>query len=186
MKVILASQSPRRKELLGWLVDAFTVVPADICEAVQENELPEAYVQRMANEKAMHVWQQHPESLVIASDTIVVHHSKIYGKPRSKDEAYRMLRSYSGQTHQVLTAVTLKSAKQTKSCLVTTEVTFFPLADTDIERYLATEDYLDKAGAYGIQGQAARMIEKINGDYYSVMGFPVGPVSRMLASFDSE
>lgn len=183
MAVILASQSPRRKELLGRLVREFKVEPADIDETVHENDQPEEYVMRMAREKAKHVAHDHPEDLVIACDTIVVAKGEILGKPNDREDAFRMLKMMSGATHHVYTATVLRRGSKTSAALVPAKVLFFPLTDDEINDYLDTQEYRDKAGAYGIQGQAGLFVKKIDGDYYSIVGFPLGVINQMLKEF---
>jgi septum formation protein len=184
--IILASQSPRRKELLAELVPTFTVVPADIDESVRIGETPLAYVARMAAEKAAVVLPNHPNDLVIASDTTVTINGEILGKPVDRQDAYRMLRLMSGKKHWVHTAVYLQKGDQQCQTVVSAEVTFSPLTDEMIHRYLDLGEYADKAGAYGIQGAAKVFVEAINGDYYAIVGFPVNTVSHLLAEFPEE
>ncbi|MTD41903.1 septum formation protein Maf [Erwinia sp. CPCC 100877] len=183
MAVILASQSPRRQELLGRIISNFEIVPADIDEQVKEKIAPEAYVQAMALEKATYVAEQYPEDLVIGCDTIVTIDEEILGKPASREAAFRMLRQLSGRTHKVYTSVVMKKGTQQSSVTVPAEVVFYELSDEEIERYLDTSEFKDKAGAYGIQGQGALLIKEIQGDYYAIMGLPVATVYRMLADF---
>ncbi|MGG5324899.1 septum formation protein Maf [Enterococcus pernyi] len=179
MKIVLASQSPRRKELLGRLVPAFSIQPADIDETPKLKEDPVAYVQRMAAEKAAAV-QNNEETLVIASDTTVVLGNEILGKPEDDEEAKRILRKFSGTTHDVYTAVVITDGTQEECILSQASVTFYELTDEEIERYLATGDHRDKAGAYGIQSYAGAFVESISGDYYSIVGFPIGAVNQAL------
>lgn len=183
MTIILASQSPRRKELLQWLVDEFEIIPADIDETIQPSDEPKEYVLRMAKEKARVISRQHPESLVIASDTIVVNEHDILGKPTSREDARRMLQQMSGQTHDVYTAVVIHSKEKHLEQIAAAQVTFFDLSEDEITRYLDKQEYQDKAGAYGIQGAAATFVQTIHGDYYAIVGFPVGVVHQMLKEF---
>ncbi|EKJ5015340.1 Maf-like protein [Enterococcus faecalis] len=167
MQIILASQSPRRQELLKRVVPTFTIAPADIDETVGKDGLPAEYVAQMATQKAAAIAEQSPEALVIGCDTIVALAGEILGKPTSREDGYRMLRLLSGKTHDVYTSVT-----------------FYPLTDTEIHAYLDTAEYADKAGAYGIQGQGALLIEAIAGDYYAIMGLPIAKVARLLKEFN--
>lgn len=183
MNVILASQSPRRKELLSWLVPHFLIMPADIDETHEKELDAVQYVERMAREKAAFIAQNHPQDLVIASDTIVVDEGEILGKPTSREDGFRMLRALSGKAHLVYTAVVMQQAEQVVTHLAQAEVTFYALTDAEINQYLDTGDYKDKAGAYGIQNEAGAFVEKLNGDYYSIVGFPVGAVREMLKQF---
>lgn len=184
MAVILASQSPRRKELLSWLVSDFSVQPADIDEEVKDRYAPKEYVMEMARQKAAVIAEKHPEDLVIASDTIVVWHDQILGKPKSREEAFNMLSGMSSETHLVYTSVVIRRADQIVEQLTFAKVTFYHLSKAEINHYLDSEDYKDKAGAYGIQNGAGVFVEKIEGDYYSIVGFPVGTVNQMLKKFN--
>ncbi|MFC4772511.1 Maf family protein [Enterococcus hermanniensis] len=184
MSVILASQSPRRKELLRWLIPDFSIQPADIDEEVKVQYTPKEYVMEMAQQKAAVIAKKHPEDLVIASDTTVVWHDQILGKPKSREEAFEMLRGMSGETHLVYTSVVLRKATQIEEQLTFAKVTFYPLSEEEINRYLDSGDYKDKAGAYGIQNGAGVFVEKIEGDYYSIVGFPIGTVNQMLKKFN--
>lgn len=183
--IILASQSPRRKELLRYLTPDFKVVPADVDETVAEDLTPTAYVMLMAERKAEKVAADYPDDLIIACDTIVVHRGQIFGKPRSQDEAFVMLQALSGDTHDVCTAVVLQKGTHKLTHLSPVSVTFYDLTPDEITGYLATGDYQDKAGAYGIQGLAGKFVKEIKGDFYSVVGFPFGAVNQMLKTFTS-
>lgn len=183
MTVILASQSPRRQELLRWLIPEFEIQPADIDEDVKEQYAPKEYVMEMARQKAAVVAEKHPEALVIASDTTVVLGEKILGKPKSREEAFEMLSSMSGGSHLVYTAVVIRRENTIEEQLTAAKVTFYPLTEEEINHYLDSDDYKDKAGAYGIQNGAGVFVEKIEGDYYSIVGFPVGAVNQMLKKF---
>jgi septum formation protein len=183
MAIILASQSPRRQELLGRIVSDFDIVPADIDEQIKGKITPEAYVQAMAQEKAAYVAEQYPADLVIGCDTIVTIDGEILGKPVSRADAFRMLKKLSGRTHKVYTSVVMKKGAQQNAVTVPAKVVFYELSDEEIEHYLDTLEYQDKAGAYGIQGQGALLIKEIQGDYYAIMGLPVATVYRMLAYF---
>lgn len=184
MKVILASQSPRRRELLSRIIADFDVVPADINEEVKNYFTPMDYVLTMAAQKAMHVAKQYPHDLVIGSDTIVTIDNEILGKPTSRDDAFRMLRKLSGRTHKVYTSVVLLKEEQESSATVPATVEFYDLTDEEIHRYLDTKEYQDKAGAYGIQEQGALLVKSIQGDYYSIMGLPIATLYRMLPAFE--
>ncbi|SET43862.1 septum formation protein [Enterococcus malodoratus] len=184
MTVILASQSPRRQELLRWLITDFVVQPADIDEEVKDQYMPTDYVTEMARQKAAAIADEYPEDLVIASDTVVVLGEQILGKPKSREEAFGMLKSMSGGSHLVYTSVVICQEEQVAEKLTSAKVTFYPLTEAEINRYLDSDDYKDKAGAYGIQNGAGAFVEKIEGDYYSIVGFPVGAVNQMLKDFD--
>lgn len=183
MAIILASQSPRRRELLGHLVTDFQVLSADIDETVLLDESPTDYVMRMANTKGDKVAKSYSDDLVISSDTIVVWDKQILGKPHDRKEAFEMLRQLSGAAHLVYTGVVLQKGAKRSQALSQAEVSFYDLTDAEINRYLDSGEYADKAGAYGIQGQAGVFVKEIQGDYYSIVGFPVGAVNQMLKEF---
>jgi septum formation protein len=187
--IVLASASPRRQELLRAAGIAFTVQAADINETPLAGEGPRECAERLAREKALSVARGRPESWVLGADTIVVVDDVILGKPRDADDAVRMLRLLSGRTHVVITGVCLAGpvgsgqwpvASNTKTASETTRVTFSDVSDDEIREYVAGGEPMDKAGAYAIQGMAARWIPRIEGDYSNVVGLPVALVYRML------
>ncbi len=179
MELILASQSPRRRELLGLFHLPFTVRVADIDETMDENKAPYDEVARVSREKALAVSREE-RSVVIAADTIVVCNGKVLGKPKSPAEAIEMLSLLSGRDHQVMTGMTVVKGKTVKTCTEVTDIHFRPLSEKEIAAYVATGEPMDKAGAYGIQGGAALFVEKMVGDYYNVMGLPVCALRQML------
>ncbi len=179
MELILASQSPRRRELLGLFHIPFSVRAADIDETMTAAAGPETEVARVSREKAMAV-SAPEDGVVIAADTIVVLDGAILGKPRSEEEAAEMLRSLSGRTHQVMTGVTVKAGDRLETLTETTAVTFRSLSLREIQDYVRTGEPMDKAGSYGIQGGGALFVESILGDYYNVMGLPVCRLWQML------
>ena len=183
MAIILASQSPIRKELLSMVVSEFETMPADIDETVKEGIAPLDYVLEMAQQKAECIAKYHPDDLVIGSDTTVVVDGMILGKPVDKADAKAMLTRLSGTTHHVHTAVCMMIGSDSKSEIITTEVTFFDLMESEIEEYVASGDPMDKAGAYGIQGPGTLFVKAIQGDFYGVVGFPIAHVKRMLSEF---
>lgn len=172
MTVILASGSPRRRELMKLFGVDLTVRPADIDETMDPEKDPAAEVKRVSRCKALAVPCQ-PEDIVIAADTIVVCGGTVLGKPHSPRDAARMLRLLSGSTHQVMTGCTVLRGDQAESFTEVTEIHFRELTDEEIARYVASGEPMDKAGAYGIQGGAALFCTGITGDYYNVMGLPV-------------
>lgn len=185
MMLILASGSPRRRELLQLLGVPFTVLTADIDETPQSHETPRDYVQRMAAEKAQAVWQKltpdaRRDSVVLAADTSVICGSVILGKPVDYADARRMLQLLSGQTHEVLTAFVLRNNSEATADCHSTKVTFKTLTEHDIQAYWNSGEPSDKAGAYGIQGRGARYIRSITGSYHSVMGLPIDQVADHL------
>ncbi|HCM89534.1 MULTISPECIES: Maf family protein [Vagococcus] len=180
MTVILASSSPRRKELLQKSVEKFLIKPADIDETVAFEETPLDYVERMAKEKATVIVADYPNDIVIGCDTTVVLEELIMGKPESDDDARDVLRQLSGACHQVLTSVYIATPTEIFQKTECVDVYFYDLESEDIENYLATGEHRDKAGSYGIQGQGALFVKEIKGDYYSIVGFPIGYVHQVL------
>ncbi len=183
--LILASASPRRRELLTQAGLAFGVDPAHIDESRHADEAPMAYVQRLALEKAQATYARHPHTVVLGADTTVVLDGEIMNKPTDAADAERMLRVLSGRTHQVYTGIAVVSAKVQRAHIETTDVTFAGISEEDLAQYLASGDALDKAGAYGIQGFAARWIPRIEGDYFNVVGLPIAATIRLLQEADS-
>lgn len=180
MNVILASQSPRRRELLGLFRIPFTVRAADIDETMDPNLPAEQEVARVSRAKAM-VTPAKAEDVVIAADTIVVCNGKTLGKPKSKEQAVEMLTMLSGRDHQVMTGLTVRKGDTCRTVTEITHLHFRELSRREILDYVATGEPMDKAGAYGIQGGAALFVERLDGDYYNVMGLPVCRLWQMLA-----
>ncbi len=180
MALILASKSPRRKELLGYITENFTVKVSDAEEKCDPSLSPEEIVIKLAELKGEAVKSICPRDTVIASDTVVVLGKAILGKPHSPEEAFSMLRSLSGKTHEVFTGVCILHEDKKISFAERTEVNFCELTDEEINDYIATGLPFDKAGAYGIQGKGSVMISSINGDYYNVMGLPVARLNKVL------
>ena len=178
MRVILASSSPRRRDLLDMIGIAHEVIPADVDETYRAGEAPIAHAERLAREKGAVIAARHPTAAVIAADPIVVIDGEVLGKPRDEAEAERMLRTLSGRTHTVFTAVAVARGGRMESGVEAVTVTFRALDDATIRAYVATREPMDKAGAYGIQGYGAAIVERIDGDYFAVMGLAIG---RMLA-----
>jgi septum formation protein len=183
--LVLASASPRRQELLRNAGILFTVQPADIDESLVPGELPRAYAERLAKEKALTVARIRPTDAVLGADTIVVVDEIILGKPRDSDDAARMLRMLSGRGHEVITAVCLVEPASSGEARVTTasemtRVTFAKISEEEVLTYVASGEPMDKAGAYAIQGAASRWIPSIEGDYSNVVGLPVALVYGML------
>jgi len=180
--LILASASPRRRELLTQAGFLFTVRPANIPEDPLPGEDPAAYVARLARQKAQAVFDDaaDPEVLVLGADTTVTLDDQILGKPADADDARRMLRMLSGRTHRVITGVALVSAGAAQVAAEATSVRFLTLSDTEIDSYIATGEPMDKAGAYAIQGRAARWIPRVEGCYFNVVGLPLALVGTML------
>ncbi|WP_027409463.1 Maf family protein [Anoxybacteroides tepidamans] len=180
MKLILASSSPRRKQLLEMANLHFDVLVSDIDEQIQQNETPEQIVQSLAYQKAKAVQAAHSDAYIIGADTVVVYNGSVLGKPKTKEEAADMLRMLSGKTHQVYTGVAIVSPEKEAVFAERTEVTFWDLTETDIYEYIETGEPMDKAGAYGIQGKGALFVKRIEGDYFSVVGLPLSRTIREL------
>ena len=182
MNLVLASESPRRKELLSILGLPFTVIPASIEEIPLRGETADAFVIRAAREKAMVVASRVSRSVILSADTVVTIDGEILGKPRDKDDAVRMLRKISGRDHWVYTAVTVlnQTREETLDGMDCSRVWFKALSDKEIHDYLGRENVLDKAGAYAIQGYAGIYIPKIEGNYFNVMGLPLPLVYELL------
>ncbi len=172
MQLILASQSPRRKDLLGLFHIPFVIRVADIDEAMDPGKAPFAEVARVSRLKALAV-ERTNDDVVIAADTIVVCDGKVLGKPHTEEEAVEMLSLLSGRDHQVMTGVTVITGENEETFTEVTDIHFRPLSEKEIRAYVATGEPMDKAGSYGIQGGAALFAEKMVGDYYNVMGLPV-------------
>lgn len=179
-ELILASASPRRRELLTQAGFVFRVVAADINETRRTYEAPAAYVARLALEKAQVVEQRFPEAIVLGADTTVVLGEEILGKPVDRDDARRMLLALAGKTHEVMTGVAVVGGGHQRTHVETTRVEFSVPTQGELETYLDSGDPLDKAGAYGIQGYAARWIPRIEGDFFNVVGLPLAATVRLL------
>ena len=184
MKIVLASQSPRRRELLGQMGLSFTIKKPNIDEEAYAGLPPQELVKTLSREKALHIARtEAPDTLVIGSDTVVVLDGVVLGKPAEEADAARMLAALSGRSHEVCTGVTVVQGDRVLSCAEVTEVQFRPLTEEEIAAYLRTGEPMDKAGAYGIQGLAALFVEGIRGDYANVVGLPIHRLGRMLLSF---
>ncbi len=179
MNIILASQSPRRRELLGKMGLEFSVQAADIDETMDPTCPPEQEVARVSRGKAAAILADE-NAVIVAADTIVVCQGKILGKPHSKEEARQMLRQLAGKTHQVMTGCAVRHGDVLLHHTEITDVEFRPLAGAEIEAYLETGEPMDKAGAYGIQGMGGLFVQRLSGDYYNVMGLPVCALAQML------
>jgi septum formation protein len=171
--VVLASASPRRRQLLDLIGIEHEVRPANIDESMRPREVPRRHAERLAREKATAIAKRDPDLITIAADTIVVINRKVLGKPRDTDDAARMLALLSGREHVVTTAVAVARGKKLRSAVEEVRVKFRRLRDDEIEAYIATGEPMDKAGGYGIQGYGATIVERIEGDYFAVMGLPI-------------
>lgn len=177
-QVILASSSPRRRELLRLIGVPHEVRPADIDESYRPGESPRAHAERLAREKASAI--DAPDAVVIGSDTIVVVDGDVLGKPRDRAQAAEMLRRLSGRSHVVMTGVAVWWRGRLESTVEEVAVTFRDLTDREIDRYIDTGEPMDKAGAYGIQGYGATIVERVEGDYFAVMGLALNQLVGLM------
>ena len=182
MAIILASQSPRRRELMGLLRIPFTVRVADIDETMDPAKAPFDEVARVSRLKA-EATPRKKQDIVIAADTIVVCEGQVLGKPKDQADAYRMLKLLSGRAHQVMTGLTVLQGEKAVTCTEVADIHFRELSDREINDYIATGEPMDKAGAYGIQGGAALFADRLEGDFYNVMGLPVCRLNLILREF---
>ena len=184
-KIILASASPRRQELLKVIVNKFDIIPADIDESISDDIKVELRPEKIAQRKALHIAKEHPDSLIIGCDTAVIVDGIMLGKPKDEQDAVKMLKTLSGRTHKVITGNCLVKGNKEICFSVTTEVEFYSLSDSEIDEYIKTNDWKDKAGAYGIQGKAGLFVKQIKGDYNNVVGLPCAELNRQLKVFSS-
>ena len=182
MNIILASASPRRKEILENTNIKFDIISSSIEELVLDGESPCQMVMRLAFEKGIDIASKHKSDLVISADTIVVLDNNILGKPKDEEEARQMISNLSGRTHQVITGISLINLENNKKIIdyVVSNVKFKKLSKDDINDYIKTKESLDKAGAYGIQGYGAILVEEIQGDYFNIVGLPISKLSDLL------
>ena len=178
--LILASGSPRRRELLSLITDEFEILVSGCDEFVPEGTPAEKVPAILAEQKALAVAKLRPEDTIIGSDTVVVLNDEIFGKPKDKAHAHAMLKALSGKRHFVYTGVAVAEKGEVRSFVQKTEVEFYELSDETIEKYIATGEPMDKAGAYGIQGKGSVLVKGIVGDYFNVMGLPVAETARFL------
>lgn len=179
-KIILASASPRRKELLETADISFEICVADVDESIPEGTAPRDAAMLTASKKAAAVSEIHPDSVVIGADTIVVADDMILGKPKNAEDAEKMLRLLSGREHLVITGVCLAQGCEKTVFEKTSKVRFYELSDAEIKAYVATGEPMDKAGAYGIQGKGCVLVESIEGDYFNIVGLPVAATVKEL------
>jgi len=182
-RIVLASASPRRKQLLEMLGVPFRVVAPQVDETRRDGEAPDVYVVRLARAKAAAVAAREPGDVVLGADTAVVVGDEVLGKPSSAADAIAMLTKLRGRTHQVFTGVALTAGDRTEHALDVTDVTFRALTDELVAAYVRTGEPMDKAGAYAVQGQGAALIEGIRGDFFGVMGLPLRLVLDLLERF---
>lgn len=182
-RYILASNSPRRKELLGQLGLSYEIVPSAIEETFDPDVPIEEAIVELAYRKALAVFQTHKDQIVLGFDTDVVIDGVVLGKPSDKEDAKRLLRLLAGRTHSVITGCAILSKAVSTSFFEKARVTFFPMTEEEIEAYASTNEPYDKAGAYAIQGYGARFVQSISGDFYTIMGLPVGRLYHELSRF---
>jgi septum formation protein len=184
IKIVLASASPRRKELIALICNQVEIRPAECDETLPEGmgakEAVE-YLSKIKNDAARELCAE--GEIIISADTVVAVENRILGKPTDKEDARRMIKLLSGKTHQVYTGVTISCGEGSVTFSEKTDVTFFPLTDKEIEEYVSSSEPYDKAGAYGIQGKASLLVKGINGDYFNVVGLPVARLNRELIAF---
>lgn len=179
--MILASQSPRRRELLSLITSDFRIIPAKGEEFLPEKISPENAVLALSEQKAKEIYADYKGEIIIAADTIVAIDGKILGKPKDEADAFEMLKTLSGRVHEVFTGVCVIFPNGEKERFFDeTKVEFYPLSDKEISDYIKTGEPMDKAGAYGIQEKGALLVKRIDGDYYNVMGLPVAKLFRVI------
>lgn len=184
MQIILASQSPRRRELLERMgISHFDIIPAKGEERADPNLTPAQLVEELSRQKAAEIAADHPDALIIAADTVVAVDGTVLGKPHDRDDAVRMLQTLSGREHTVYSGLTVCWQGRSVTQHEATAVRFRPLTLDDIHHYVSTGEPMDKAGSYGIQGYGCTLVEGISGDYYNVVGLPVCRLSQILSGF---
>ena len=179
-KIILASKSPRRQELLKTITEDFICIPSDAEEIVPDNIDTEEVSTYLATLKAKDIYSSNKDGIVIGCDTVVINDNKILGKPKDIEDAYNMIKSLSGKTHKVITGCCIIYNEKEITFKSITEVEFYQLSDDEINSYINTDEPYDKAGAYGIQGRGSLFVKSIKGDYFNVVGLPVANLSRKL------
>lgn len=186
MRYILASASPRRKELFTNISEQFDIIPSQVEEIIPEGIDIEKVPEILATQKAADIAKKYPEALVIGADTGVFIDGQMLGKPRDCEDAVNMLRSLSGRTHKVITGCSLQWREKKVSFSEVTEVTFYPLTEEEIRDYVATGEPSDKAGGYGIQGKGMLLVQGIQGDYFNVVGLPVAKLNRYVKDIKND
>ena len=179
-RIILASQSPRRQELIGYILSDYEVIVSEVEETLPDGIAPEEVPAYLAGVKAQAVAAEHPDDVVIGADTVVILDGQVLGKPKDADDAFHMLRSLSGKAHTVITGCAIIQDGRMTTFSDRTRVEFYPLSDREILDYIATGEPFDKAGAYGIQGRGSVLVKRIEGDFFNVMGLPVARLKREM------
>ena len=180
---IVASASPRRKEILSMGGFGFRIIPSDCDETIKEKLSPEETVKVLAERKALSVLSENENSVVLGCDTVVALGDEILGKPADREDAFKMIKALSGKTHRVCTGVCIADKDKTNTFVSVAEVEFYELSDKTAESYVATGECDDKAGAYGIQGLGGTLVKSIKGDYYAIVGLPYAETVRVLSEF---
>ena len=180
---IVASASPRRKEILSMGGFGFRIIPSDCDETIKEKLSPEETLKVLAERKALSVLEKNENSVVLGCDTVVALGDEILGKPSDREDAFKMIKALSGKTHRVCTGVCIADKDKIKSFVSVAEVEFYELSDETAESYVATGECDDKAGAYGIQGLGGTLVKSIKGDYYAIVGLPYAETVRVLSEF---
>lgn len=183
-KIILASNSPRRKELMNLLQIDYEIIVSQVDEIIDKTLTESELVMDLAYQKAADIFKTHKDDVVLGFDTLVYIEDHILGKPKTKEEAKDMLSLLSGQTHTVITGCAIISKGFSKSFYEKTRVTFYPMTNREIDEYIATNEPFDKAGAYAVQGYGSKFIKSINGDYYTVMGLPLSRLYHELQNMN--
>ena len=184
MALLLASGSPRRRELMSLITPDYTVITSDVDETKIAADSPAHLAKALATAKARAVAEENPDDVVCGFDTVVECEGEVFGKPKDEADAVRMLRALSGREHRVWSGVCIREGEKVLAESECTSVHFRALTDEEIHAYIATGEPLDKAGAYGYQGLASRFVERIEGDFFNVMGLPVCRMGQMLREFD--
>ena len=182
-KIILASQSPRRKEIMETAGYDFEIIVSNAEEKIEENLTPEEVAKSLSLQKAQAVAKDNSDKIVIGADTIVVLGDEILGKPKDREDAYKMLKNLSGKTHIVYTGIAVICGEKIVNEAVATEVEFYELSDEEINAYIDTNECNDKAGSYGIQGRGCLLVKGIKGDYFNVVGLPIATLSKIIKEF---
>ena len=180
---IVASASPRRKEILSMGGFSFRIIPSDCDESINEKLSPEETVKMLAERKALSVLSENEASVVLGCDTVVALGDEILGKPADREDAFNMIKALSGKTHRVCTGVCIADKEKSESFVSVAEVEFYELSDETVKSYVETGECDDKAGAYGIQGLGGTLVKGIKGDYYAIVGLPYAETVRVLSSF---
>ncbi|MBQ8202939.1 MAG: septum formation protein Maf [Clostridia bacterium] len=180
MEYILASASPRRKELLERVIPYYVCLPADVDESIPEGIPANKAPEYLSLKKARHIAKDNPDAVIIGADTCVILDDKILGKPQSIEEAKEMLTCLSGKAHLVITGCSIVKGHKEITFSEVTEVEFYPLTEQEINEYIATGESMDKAGAYGIQGKGSLLVKGIAGDYFNVVGLPIARLAREI------